>query len=71
MDHGTGHYTWSYRAKGKYKYFPPDDLLLLWNGIPIVNSTQKIVKAALLGVSSDMPALRKVLQYLGHKADLG
>ena len=48
-----------------------DDLLLLWNGIPIVNSTQKILKAALLGVSSDMPALRKVLQYLGHKADLG
>ena len=48
-----------------------DDLLLLWNGIPITNSTQKIVKAALLGVSSDMPALRKVSQYLGHKADLG
>ena len=36
-----------------------DDLLLLWNGVPIINSTQKIVKAALLGVSSDMPALRK------------
>ena len=32
-----------------------DDLLLLWNGIPIINSTQKIVNAALLGVSSDMP----------------
>ena len=48
-----------------------EDLLLLWNGIPITNSTLKIVKAALLGVSSDMPALRKVSQYLGHKADLG
>ena len=48
-----------------------DDLLLLWNGIPIINSTQKIIKAALLCVSSDMPALRKVSQYLGHKADLG
>ena len=48
-----------------------NDLLLFWNGIPIVNSTQKIVKAALLGVSSDMPALRKVSQYLGHIADLG
>ena len=32
----------------------------------------KKVKAALLGVTSDMPAaLRKMLQFLGHKADLG
>ena len=29
------------------------------------------VKAALLGLSADMPALRKVAQFLGHKADLG
>ena len=30
-----------------------------------------VIRAALLGVSFDMPALRKVSQFLGHKADLG
>ncbi|KAL5488744.1 hypothetical protein EMCRGX_G017731 [Ephydatia muelleri] len=47
-----------------------DDLLLLRNGMPI-GPNGNIVKAALLGVSADMPALRKVSQFLGHKADLG
>ena len=44
-----------------------DDLLLLWNGIPI-GPNGHIVKAELLGVSADMPALRNVSQFL---ADLG
>ena len=30
-----------------------------------------MVRAALLGVAADMPAARKVSQFLGHKADLG
>ena len=47
-----------------------DDILLLWNGMSI-RPNGNIVKAALLGVSTDMPALRKVSQFLGHKADLG
>ena len=36
-----------------------------------IGSNGNIVKAALLGVSTDMPAVRKVSQFLGHKADLG
>ena len=47
-----------------------EDLLLLWNGV-YIESCGKIVKAALLGVTADMPALRKISQFLGHKADLG
>ena len=47
-----------------------EDLLLLWNGV-YTESCGKKVKAALLGVTSDMPALRKISQFLGHKADLG
>lgn len=47
-----------------------DDLVLLWNGLPL-HPDGSIVKALLLGVSADMPALRKVTQFLGHKADLG
>lgn len=47
-----------------------DDLLQLWNGIPILPDGS-IARAALLGVSADMPALRKVAQFLGHKADFG
>ena len=34
------------------------DLLLLWNGV-YIESCRKIVKAALLGVTADMPALKK------------
>ena len=29
------------------------------------------MRAALLCVTSDLPALRKITQFLGHKADLG
>lgn len=47
-----------------------DDLILLWGGIPI-GPTGNTIRAALIGVSADMPALRKVSQFLGHKADLG
>ena len=34
-------------------------------------SSRTVIRATLLGVSCDMPALRKVSQFLGHKADLG
>ena len=47
-----------------------DDLLDLWNGIPI-HPKGNTIRAALVGVSADMSALRKVAQFLGHKADLG
>ena len=41
-----------------------DDLLLLWNGMPI-GPNGNIVKAALPGVSADMPALRKSVTVFG------
>ena len=47
-----------------------DYLLLLKDGLDLLPNGG-IVKAALLGLSADMPALRKVAQFLGHKADLG
>ena len=47
-----------------------DDLLDLWNGIPL-HPKGNTIRAALVGVSADMPALRKVAQFLGHKAHLG
>ena len=47
-----------------------DDLLLLKDGLDLLPNGGN-VKAALLGLSADMPALRKVAQFLGHKADLG
>eukprot|EP00731_Ephydatia_muelleri_P023482 Em0015g1065a len=47
-----------------------DDLISLWNGVPL-HPAGTVIRAALLGVSCDMPALRKVSQFLGHKADLG
>ena len=45
-----------------------DDLISLWNGVPL-HPIGTVIRAALLGVSCDMPALRKVSQFLGHKAD--
>ena len=30
-----------------------------------------VLRAALLCVTSDLPAVRKITQFLGHKADLG
>ena len=55
-----------------YTFLSPiiEDLLLLWNGV-YMESCGKIFKEALIGVTSDMPALRKIYQFLGHKADLG
>ena len=47
-----------------------DDLLCLWKGLPLLKDGS-MVRAALLGVAADMPAARKVSQFLGHKADLG
>ena len=44
-----------------------EDLLLLRNGVYMESCG---VKAALLGVRYDMPVLRKISQFLGHKADL-
>jgi hypothetical protein len=45
-----------------------NDLIKLWKGIQI---DQEVLRAALLCVTADLPALRKVTQFLGHKADLG
>ena len=47
-----------------------DGLISLWYGV-LLHLAGTVVRAALLGVSCDMPALRKVSQILGHKADLG
>ena len=47
-----------------------DGLLCLWKGLPLLKDGS-MVRAALLGVAADMPAARKVSQFLGHKADLG
>lgn len=46
-----------------------DDLILLWHGVPFGESHK--IRAALLTVTADMPAMRKLTQFLGHKADLG
>ena len=49
-----------------------DDLIDLWNGISISSSDgTQCMRAALLAVAADLPAIRKVTQFLGHKADLG
>ena len=47
-----------------------DDLLLLWDGLPL-HPEGKTVKAALIALSADIPALRKVSQFVSHKADYG
>ncbi len=50
-----------------------DDLKDLWKGINITTITDgtQCMRAALLAVAADLPAIRKVTQFLGHKADLG
>lgn len=48
-----------------------DDLLLLWEGVLLSPGGEHTVRAALMAVTTDIPALRKVTQFLGHKADLG
>ena len=47
------------------------DLLKLWDGVPLFDGSSRCLRAALLCVTSDLPALRKITQFLGHKADLG
>ena len=46
-----------------------DDLIELWKGVPLESGGN--VRAALLVVATDLPAIRKITQFLGHKADLG
>ena len=49
-----------------------DELLLLWDGIELqVSDSQQLVCAALLAVSCDLPAGRKVCGFLSHAANLG
>ena len=48
-----------------------DDLIELWNGVPLDSSTGTVIKGALVVVSCDIPAARKVCQFLGHKANKG
>ena len=47
-----------------------DDLIPLWDGLPL-HPVGRNIKAALLGISADMPAMKKVTRFLGHKADYG
>ena len=42
----------------------------LWKGVPLTSGGSQCVRAALLSVASDFPAIRKITQFLGHKADL-
>lgn len=48
-------------------------MLQLWNGVPLIpdDPSSQTLRAALLAVSSDLPAVRKITQFLGHKADMG
>ena len=48
-----------------------DDLIELWNGVSLDSSTGTMMKGALIMVSCDIPAARKVCQFLGHKANKG
>lgn len=46
-------------------------MLLLWTGVSLTPDGSQCVRAALLAVAADLPAIRKVTQFLGHKADYG
>ena len=48
-----------------------DDLIKLWNGVPLDSGSGIVIKGALIAVSCDIPAARKVCQFLGHKANKG
>lgn len=48
-----------------------DDLLKLWDGLPLIEGSSEVIRAVLLTVAADLPAIRKVAQFLGHKANLG
>jgi len=45
--------------------------MTLWHGIPIHSSTSTLIRGALIAVSCDIPAARKVCQFLGHEANKG
>lgn len=45
-----------------------DDLISLWIGVSFGKHT---IRAAVMVMTADMPALRKLTQFLGHKANLG
>ena len=50
-----------------------DELLKLWRGVQIEmpNSNNLLVRGALVAVSCDLPAGRKVCGFLSHSASLG
>ncbi len=48
-----------------------DDLLELWEGVPLDCEGCPTMRAALMAVTADLPALRKLTQFLGHKANFG
>ena len=45
-------------------------MITLWDGLPY-HPDGRNIKTALLGISGNMPAMKKVTQFLGHKADYG
>ena len=49
------------------------DLLELWHGVQmeVSGSASQLVRAALIAVSCDLPAGRKVCGFLSHSANLG
>ena len=47
-----------------------DDLNELWSGV-LLETNGNMMRAALIAVSCDLPAARKVSQFLGHKANKG
>lgn len=48
-----------------------DDLIELWQGLPLIEGRTQLVRATLLTVTADLPAIRKMTRFLGHKANLG
>ena len=48
-----------------------DDLITLWNGVPLHSGSDMVIKGALIMISCDIPAARKVCQFLGRKANKG
>ena len=49
-----------------------DDLLKLWKGITVrlPSSDEVVIRGALLGVSCDLPATRKICGFSGHSATM-
>ena len=43
----------------------------LWEGVPLVSGVPQCIRAALMTITADLPAMRKLTQFLGHKANLG